>query len=59
MDFYEDLEGPDIAPEAQDMDVDDVEEGIEAFLLALTDDFDRDIPTAVPSGLPPGGAIGP
>ncbi len=30
-----------------------------AFLEALTDpDFDRTIPSAVPSGLPPGGAIG-
>ena len=50
---------PPLEARMMDMDVDDVEEGIEAFLLALTDDFDRDIPTAVPSGLPPGGAIGP
>ena len=59
IEFYDDLEGDDIAPEAQDLDVDDVEEKIEAFLLALTDDFDADIPAAVPSGLPPGGALVP
>ena len=34
-------------------------EDIVAFLGALTDDdFDRTIPTRVPSGLKPGGAIG-
>ena len=43
--------------------VDNMSEGemreIIAFLEALTDpDFDRTIPSAVPSGLPPGGAIG-
>ncbi len=30
---------------------------IEAFLGALTDDFDRQVPTSVPSGLPVGGAL--
>ena len=39
-------------------DVDDEERELIAFLSALNDDdFDRTIPTAVPSGLHPGGRI--
>ena len=45
--------------EARRLDLDDDDFGdIEAFLHSLTSDsFDRRIPTTVPSGLPPGGAI--
>ena len=49
---------PDLAPEFRRLDMDEDDEGdIEAFLHALTDDFDRQIPATVPSGLTPGGEI--
>ena len=60
IEFYDDLEGPNLDPLAEDMDVDgDDEDDIEAFLRALTDDeIERQIPQTVPSGLTPGGDIG-
>lgn len=63
MEFYEELEedgGDGLSPEleALDLEGDDVEDDIIAFMNALTDDYDRIIPAQVPSGLPPGGDIG-
>ena len=59
VEFYDDREGGQLDPEVRDMDVEPRDEkDIESFLRSLTDDFDREIPPRVPSGLPPGGEIG-
>jgi len=67
LEFYEDIDadggdGPAqnvLSPQLRGFDLEDGDmDDIEAFLRALTDDFDREIPASVPSGLTPGGDIG-
>ncbi|MGH1344177.1 MAG: cytochrome-c peroxidase [Nannocystales bacterium] len=58
IEFYDEPEGRDLDPLVRGLDVERRDEkDLESFLRALTDDFDREIPTRVPSGLPPGGEI--